>query len=74
MNNEQNTMHNAFLHNGTIITADEAENLIGVAFVRVLLAENEKHLKKGYDIYNSEMQISKGNSLNVRSSFRKDLV
>lgn len=67
-------MYSVFTHNGIEITKAEATAMIGPQFIEMLIKENEKSLNKGYDIHNAEMQISRGNSLNVRSSFQKDLV
>ena len=67
-------MYNVFTHNGTEITKAEAISIIGPQFVEILLKENEKSLNKGYDIHNAEMKISRGNSVNVRSSFNQNLL
>lgn len=67
-------MYNVFTHNGTEITKAEAISIIGPQFVEILLKENEKSLNKGYDVHNAEMKISRGNSVNVRSSFNQNLL
>jgi hypothetical protein len=67
-------MYNVFTHNGTEITKTEAISIIGPQFVEILIKENEKSLSKGYDIHNAEMKISRGNSVNVRSSFNQNLI
>jgi hypothetical protein len=67
-------MYNIFTHNNTQITRDDANSLIGTQFVDMLLTTNKKCLKGKYEIHNAEMRISKGNKLNIRSSFNADLL
>ena len=67
-------MINVFTHNGNQITKEQAIEIIGLPFVNILLKENESSLKKGYDIHNAEMRLSRGNSVKVRSSFNADLL
>ena len=67
-------MFNIFTHNGNEISKAEAIAIIGPAFLDILLKENEKCLNQGYDIHNAEMQFGKGNSLNVKSSYKKNLL
>lgn len=63
------TLKNIFTHNGQEVTKAQAVASFGKDFVQMLIDENRKCLDKGYDIYNSELRLSKDNRLNVRSSY-----
>lgn len=67
-------MYNIYTHNGIEITKVEAEAMIGSQFVEMLTTENEKQLNNGYDIHNSELQLGRKNSLNIRSSYKAALL
>tara|TARA_R100000406_G_scaffold88937_1_gene74616 strand:- start:69 stop:272 length:204 start_codon:yes stop_codon:yes gene_type:complete len=67
-------MYSIYTHNGSEITKAEAEVIVGPHFLDIMTKENEKQLNNGHDVYNSELQLDRNNSLNIRSSYKAALL